>query len=243
VNLENFGVNSIGGKKHGKIFKKPEAVADIDGKPIGAVLVGIRARQTFKNNNLREIARQQVLGSSSTASSAELTKVQINLDTTEELNPVITESMSIDPYTAVEVDYGADVELPAQDISPTTSVPAPPPPPPTAAAKKTPLPVTGPEKAAASAVKSATSAKSIPAATPAKPAAGNLTRQQYNAAVANLARINQDLAAAQNQLNTLYRNRNPRNAAQIKALGTTIARLKSQSASAKQTVDRLKKSI
>lgn len=221
-------------------LKKPEAVADIDGKPIGAVLVGVKARQTFKNNNLREIARQQVLGSSS---SAELTKVQINLDTTEELNPVITESMSIDPYTAVEGDYGAREELPAQDISPTTSVPAPPPPPPTAAAKKTPLPVTGPEKAAASAVKSATSAKSIPAATPAKPAAGNLTRQQYDAAVANLAKINGELTVAQNQLNALYKSRTPSNAAQIKALGTTIARLKSQAASAKQTVDRLKKSI
>ena len=85
--------------------------------------------------------------------------------------------------------------------------------------------------------------KSVTVSVPATPVAGLLTRQQYDAAVTNLTRINQDLAAAQNQLNTLYRNRNPRNAAQIRALGTTIARLQSQAASAKQTVDRLKKSI
>ena len=228
-------------------LKKPEAVADIDGKPIGAVLVGVRARQTFKNNNLREIARQQVLGSSSTASSAELTKVQINLDTTKELNPVITESMSIDPYTAVERenDDSPQDALPPEDLPgpDATSVPAPPPAPPTAAAKKAPTPVTTQTRNTVSTSRTATSARSVPSAAPAKPAAGNLTRQQYDAAVTNLARINQDLAAAQNQLNTLYRNRNPRNAAQIKALGTTIARLQSQAASAKQTVDRLKKSI
>jgi hypothetical protein len=231
-------------------LKKPEAVADIDGKPIGAVLVGVRARQTFKNNNLREIARQQVLGSSSTASSAELTKVQINLDTTEELNPVITESMSIDPYTAIgdrelsEEEIQQDA-LPPEDLPGpnATSIPAPTPPPPPAAAKKAPTPVTTQTRNTVSTSRTATSARSVPSAAPAKPAAGNLTRQQYDAAVTNLARINQDLAAAQNQLNTLYRNRNPRNAAQIKALGTTIARLKSQAASAKQTVDRLKKSI
>jgi hypothetical protein len=124
-----------------------------------------------------------------------------------------------------------------------TSIPVPTPPPPPAAAKKAPTPVTTQTRNTVSTSRTATSARSVPSAAPAKPAAGNLTRQQYNAAVANLARINQDLAAAQNQLNTLYRNRNPRNAAQIKALGTTVARLKSQAASAKQTVDRLKKSI
>jgi len=126
---------------------------------------------------------------------------------------------------------------------PAQSIPAPTPPPPPAAAKKAPTPVTTQTRNTVSTSRTATSARSVPSAAPAKPAAGNLTRQQYDAAVANLARINQDLAAAQNQLNTLYRSRNPRNAAQIKALGTTIARLKSQAASAKQTVDRLKKSI
>ncbi len=168
--------------------------------------------------------------------------------------PVNNKKILTPPDTVVRaLDVVKDAENQAQDLTigpdqpapspPAQSIPAPTPPPPPAAAKKAPTPVTTQTRNTVSTSRTATSARSVPSAAPAKPAAGNLTRQQYNAAVANLARINQDLAAAQNQLNTLYRNRNPRNAAQIKALGTTIARLKSQAASAKQTVDRLKKSI
>jgi len=222
-----------------KSLKEPEKVSDIDGKPIGAVLVGVRARQQFKSNNLREIARAEALG--------EVTKVQINLDTSEELNPVLTSVESVDPYGRgrQENDFNPPDANPAEDLPgpDATSIPAPTPPPPPASAKQSPTPVTSQARNTISTARTATSARSVPAAAPAKPAAGNLTRQQYDAAVANLAKINSELAAAQNQLSTLYKARTPNNAAQIKALGTTIARLKNQSVTAKQTVDRLKKSI
>ena len=92
-------------------------------------------------------------------------------------------------------------------------------------------------------IASAISAKTDIASVSTTPAAGLLTRQQYDAAVTNLENINRELVAARNRLNILFQSREASRFAEIRELRIIIARLIGQAASAKLTVDKLKSSF
>ena len=92
-------------------------------------------------------------------------------------------------------------------------------------------------------IASAISAKTDIASVSTTPAAGLLTRQQYDAAVTNLENINLELVAARNRLNILFQSREASRFAEIRELRIIIARLIGQAASAKLTVDKLKSSF
>ena len=93
-------------------------------------------------------------------------------------------------------------------------------------------------------IASAISAKTDIASVSTTPAAGLLTRQQYDAAVTNLENINREIVAARNRLNIVQsRASYPSRFAEIRELGIIIARLIGQAASAKLTVDKLKSSF